>query len=185
MASNTKKALCALMTLIDKKLKSDVIVILYGGTALTILETKRASDDIDLIVPASKEAYNEFESIYFKIASELKLTPGEHPPWKAFEASMLQINDCLQKAQLVKELTLKHITLYTMNPVDILLTKYHRSLPKDLKDIRDYLKKKGLTKQALQTRYFEILRQQTEIDVRRTFADKYEQFLKDFGSFLK
>jgi hypothetical protein len=184
MASNTRNALLALLKIIDSRLKSDVVIVSYGGTALTLLKTKESSEDIDLIVP-SKEHYEEFFQIYSKAVAELKLSPGDYPPDLTFEASMLQINDSVQKAQVFKELKLKHITLYTMNPVDIILTKYHRGLIKDLVDIRSYLMKKPLSKKALQARYFEILRQQTESDVRRKFAEKYEQFEKEFGSLLK
>lgn len=178
----TKKHILALLSLIDKQLSFDVTLVSLGGTALTLLDNKEFSLDIDVIMgPAEKQA--EFDEIYFKTIKQMKINPGEHPPFTAFDMGLLNIEDFLKKADLVKSTRFKHITLYTMHIVDILLSKNFRGHDKDIEDISNVFKKRKLTKKDIQVRYIELLKQQ-DYDVRSMFEKKYQEFLTNFGRLL-
>lgn len=76
---NTREGLLTLLNLIDSRLKSDVILVTLGGTALTLLGTKASSIDIDIIVVFAQDS-DEFYDVYFSAIKELELLQGEHPP---------------------------------------------------------------------------------------------------------
>jgi hypothetical protein len=179
----TKKHILALLGLIDKDLTFDVTLVSLGGTALTLLGNKEFSLDVDIIMgPAEKQA--EFDEVYFKAIKQMKINPGEHPPFTAFDMSLLNITDFLQKADLVKNAKFKHITLYTLNLIDIVLSKNFRGLDKDIDDINDVLRTRKITKQDVQKRYLELLKQQ-DFDIRPKFIQKYAEFVTNFGALLK
>lgn len=180
---NTKGDLRTLLRYIDMHITSNVVLVSIGGTALTLLDNKDFSYDLDFII-ATAENSEEFNDVYERGVVELKLVQGEHPPYTAFDMGLLNIKDYLAKSDLVKNQGYKHITLYTMNILDIILSKYFRCLGKDKEDIQLVLQKQGISRHALYVRYLELLRQQ-DPDIRAPFTQKFDELIRDFGHLLK
>jgi len=179
---NTKDDLEVLFQIIDKKIDFKVILVSIGGTALTLMNIKEFSYDIDLIL-VSAENLDKFNQIYYETIKELGLPQGEHPLFMDFDISLLNITDYLQKSNLVTNISLKNVILYTMNILDILLSKNFRGHPKDKDDIILILNTKKVFKADLFKRYIELLKQQ-DLDIRLEFDKKYPEFMKDFGHLL-
>lgn len=180
---NTKGDLLALLQYVDTRITSKVVLVSIGGTALTLLGNKDFSYDLDFII-ATAENQEEFNDVYERGVVELNLAQGEHPPYTAFDMGLLNINDYLAKSDLVKNQLYEHITLYTMNILDIILSKYFRSLGKDKEDIQLILQKQGISRHALYLRYLGLLRQQ-DPDIRAPFTQRYNELIRDFGHLFK
>jgi len=180
---NTKKELLALFKSIDTKIKSKAIIVSIGGTALTLLGYKDFSYDLDLII-TDAENPEEFYNAYYATINELGLSQGEHPPFTAFDMSLLEIKDYLKKSDFFKSLKFKRITLCTMNIMDIIISKNFRGFPRDKEDIVLIMNSHRISRQALQARYLELLKQQA-YDVRPLFEQKYKELFRNFGHLLK
>lgn len=181
--SNTKEDLIKLLQHIDEKLTHSVSLVLIGGTALTLLDKKAFSYDIDIII-ASKVKEEEFEEAYFEAVKKFKLDMGIHPPYYDFDMGLLNIKDYLEESQPINEISLENITLRAMNINDIILSKNFRNLKKDNDDIVGILSQMNISKATLQARYLQLFRQQTR-EIRPKFDESYKRFLTNYGSLLK
>ena|GEM_PF-4271748 len=114
----------------------------------------------------------------------MKLAQGEHPPYEEFDVGLMDIKDYFQKSEPLQGFNFKHITAYTMNILDIMISKNFRGLPKDKQDIIHILQKRHVLKSSLQQRYFELSKQQHRW-TRQSFEEKFKNFLTDFGHLLK
>jgi hypothetical protein len=180
---NDKKDIIDLLNYLDENLKSNVILVFMGGTALTLLGEKELSNDIDVILYSAEDKEEFFEK-YFEGIKVLKLTQGEHPPYEDFDVGLMDIKDYFEKSEPLQGLKYKHITAYTMSILDIIISKNFRALPKDKQDIVKLLQKRQVSKASLQQRYLELSRQQHKW-TRQQFEEKFKNFLTDFGHLLK
>lgn len=180
---NTKEDVVQLLKYVDERLTEPIVVVLIGGTALTILDKKAASYDIDIII-ADAIKKEEFYDAYFEGIKKFGLSMGEHPPYTEFDMGLLNIKDFLGTSKIVKDVKLEKILLYTMNIHDIILSKNFRNLQKDQEDIMSILKQMNISKAELQTRYVQLFRQQTH-EIRPKFEESYKRLLSNYGSLLK
>ncbi len=176
-----KKELLAFLALVDSRLQSKAVVVFFGGTALTLMDLKEASNDIDVIM-ISAENKAEFKRIFELARMELQL-PEKEPMYLKFEPGIWIINDVLPNAQLYKQLSLKHLQVFTLNICDILFTKFNRYAPKDVADISKALSLIKLSRSKFKKRIFEIMKQQHHKE-RVNVEQKCAQFLNEFGSLM-
>ena len=104
---------------IDRELSSKITLVAAGGTAMTLLDVKTSTIDVDFTGPA--DSISELNS-----ALE-RLQPGfsvdRWPDGMVFSQTLP--DDYLRKSIPIKT-ALKHIELRAMHPVDIVVTKIGR-----------------------------------------------------------
>lgn len=125
----------------DGFLKRKVRLIACGGTAMTLLDIKESTKDIDLIVPLEKE-----HDYLVKILSELGYRNASGWGWARdegfifdlFRGKRVHTTELLESPldngqhSLVKEYS--HIYLGVLNPYDIIITKLFRATQVDIDD---------------------------------------------------
>lgn len=139
-----KSKLVEFLKTLDEKTTKRITLIAVGGTAMTLLDIKKSTRDIDFTAPT--EDYHEFKRILNRTPHgfEIHLWPD------GTVFSQFLPDDYEDKSITITEL--KHITLKALNPIDIVVTKIGRLDPRDLEDIEDCIRKKGLLKNQIKER---------------------------------
>ncbi|MGC1131429.1 MAG: DUF6036 family nucleotidyltransferase [Nitrososphaeraceae archaeon] len=113
---------------IDKELDFEITLVAVGGTALTLLDVKPSTIDIDFTVP---NYFEEFRDFLLTLSHGFKID--------LYHDSMVftQIlpEDYLKKSKLIKTPQLKKISLRSLDPIDIVVTKIGRLNDRDKQDI--------------------------------------------------
>lgn len=134
---------------IDKELKRKIVVVAVGGTAMTLLNIKPSTIDVDFTIPS--EYYGELE-----MAKKI-VQPGFRVdlfPDGAVFVTMLP-DDYLERSKPIKT-KLKNIDLRALHPVDIVITKVARLDERDEQDIKSCVKKFKIKKNQIEKRAVEI-----------------------------
>jgi hypothetical protein len=133
---------------IEKELSRDITLIAVGGTALTLLDVKPSTRDVDFTIPS--DDYGEFQSA-------LKSTPHGFKVdcWKdgAVFSQMLP-DDYLRRSVDIRRL--KRIRLKALSPVDIVVTKIGRLDDRDKQDIEACIKRFKLRRSQIAKRAEQI-----------------------------
>lgn len=134
---------------LDKELKRRIVVVAVGGTAMTLLETKASTIDVDFTLPS--EHYDDFEKAV-KIVQ-----PGFRVDLFRDGAVFVTIlpEDYLSRSRPIKN-EFKNIDLRTLNPVDIVITKIARLDGRDEQDIQSCIKKFKLSRDQIKKRAKDI-----------------------------
>jgi hypothetical protein len=124
-------------------------VVAVGGTAMTLLNAKPSTIDVDFTIPS--EYYSEFET-----AKKIVQTGFEV---HLFRDGAVFINllpeDYLKRSSLI-ETKLKNIELRALHPVDIIVTKTGRLDGRDEQDIESCIKKFNIQKNEIIKRASEM-----------------------------
>jgi uncharacterized nucleotidyltransferase DUF6036 len=129
---------------VDSALQRKVVLVAAGGTAMTLLDAKESTIDVDFTGPSDDIA---------AFQQALKETPhgfkfDTWPDGQVF--SQFLPDDYLEKSKAVKRF--KHIELRALNPVDVVVTKTGRLDERDLQDIEACVAKFSLMKRAVAAR---------------------------------
>ncbi len=130
---------------VDKELERKIVVVAVGGTAMTLLNAKPSTLDVDFTIPA--EYYGEFE------AAKKIVQPGFRVDLfhdGAVFVTMLP-EDYLKRSKTIRT-KLKKIDLRALHPVDIVVTKIGRLDGRDMQDIKSCVKKFKIKKDQIKTR---------------------------------
>lgn len=149
--SLNKKALLEFLEEVDNELTTKTTLVAVGGTAMTLIDVKPSTIDVDFTGPS--EDIDEFQRV-------LKNVPHgfEVHCWKdGLVFSQILPGDYLRKSSQIKIRT-KNIMLKALQPVDIVATKIGRLDERDWEDIGDCvkefkLKKDQIVKRAKQVEY--------------------------------
>ena len=139
-----KKLLLDFLEALNDDLTKKITLVAAGGTAMTLLDLKPSTIDIDFTIPSSD--LPEFERV-------LKNNP---PGFKVDRWADGQVfcqslpSDYLDKSIRIREYT--NILLKALNPVDIVLTKIGRLNERDIQDIETCIRKFKLTKEKVTSR---------------------------------
>lgn len=183
----TKDKLLEVMRGWNDFLHRKVHLIACGGTALTLLDIKPSTKDIDLIVPEVSE-YNYL----IKVLKQLGYKPVTGSGWwregnfifELFRGKMVHTTELLEspletsKHMLVKEFS--YIYLGVLNYYDIIITKLFRSYTVDIEDCIALIKAKReeIVIDFLKERFLET----ASYDVSE---DKVKKHLEHFFEILK
>jgi hypothetical protein len=117
---------------VDKQLKGKITLIAVGGTAMTLLNLKSSTLDIDFTGPTKH--INEFNRILKFIPHGIKIDT-----WKDGNVFIQQLpSDYVRKSipiHAAQKRGIKKIDLRALNPIDIIATKIGRLIDRDLQDI--------------------------------------------------
>jgi hypothetical protein len=154
---------------IDKELKRKIIIVAVGGTAMTLLSVKSSTIDVDFTIPS--EYYDDFEKAKKIIQPGFRVDVFHDG---AVFTTMLP-DDYLKKSKLVKT-KLKNISLHTLHPVDIVITKIGRLDSRDEQDIEYCIKKFKLKENHIKKRAEDIGYARND----QVFIDNLQSVLKKF-----
>ncbi len=139
-----KKSLLEFLKEVDSHLRKRIDLVAAGGTAMTLLDIKQSTIDIDFIVAGSdfldlKRALNSVPHGYrIDIFRD------------GFVFSQKLPEDYIQKSILIRKF--KSIRLYALHPLDIIVTKIGRLNERDTEDIKDCIRKFNIRKAEIKKR---------------------------------
>jgi hypothetical protein len=139
-----KSALFEFLEVLSEELTKRISLIAVGGTAMTLLDLKPSTIDIDFTIP--EEDLREFARV-------LKNNPpGIRVDYWANGYVFCQYlpDDYLEKSVKIKEF--KHISLRAIQPVDIIVTKIGRLDGRDIQDIGDCVRKSNVSEAEIKAR---------------------------------
>ena len=130
---------------IDKELSRKIAVVAVGGTAMTLVNAKPSTIDIDFTIPG--EDYDEFERA-MKVVQ-----PGFRVDVFRDGAVFVTVlpGDYLEKSKPIAT-NLKNIDLRALDPVDIIITKIARLDGRDEQDIGSCITNFQVTQKQIERR---------------------------------
>lgn len=140
-----KTSLLDFLDEIDRELHRKIIIVAVGGTAMTLVDAKSSTTDIDFTIP--KEHYNEFERV------KNTLQPGFRLDVFLDDAvfSTFLPDDYLEKSRPI-EANFQNIDLRALDPTDIIITKIGRLNARDIQDIETCITKFQITRKQIEQR---------------------------------
>jgi len=139
-----KTALLEFLEVLNEDLTRKITLVAAGGTAMTLLDLKPSTMDIDFTIPSSD--LPEFEQA-------LKNNP---PGFKVdrwtdgYVFCQSLPDDYIEKSIKIKEYS--HISLRALNPLDIIVTKIGRLNQRDIQDIETCIKAYKISKDDIKAR---------------------------------
>ncbi len=164
--NTTKQELLYFLKSIDSKLSRKIIIIAIGGTALTLLNLKPSTRDIDFDLPYAKDK-NALTSLFGQLDFE-----QESFSW--FTSTGLRIDvfsqgyifctqlppDYIEKAKVAVKLD--NILLKTLSLEDIIITKLGRGDERDFEDIKQIYLHADIKNEELAARFFRVAESWTD-----------------------
>ncbi len=139
-----KSALFDLLDVLNEDLTKNIILVAAGGTAMTLLDLKSSTLDIDFTMPSRDFA--EFERVLKNNPPGYKM--DRWPDGYIFCQSLP--NYYIEKSIKIKELS--HISLRALHPTDIIVSKIGRLNSRDINDIESCIKKCKISKEEIMIR---------------------------------
>jgi len=158
MRKVTDKDLIDLLRSIDPYISRKVYLIAIGGTALTLLELKPSTLDIDFNLPREEDSQK-----IRKLFRELDFERINRNKWISPNGLIIDLCDldyifCVQLPEssiensvLIKEF--EHISLKALNLYDLIISKLARSETKDMDDIITVFQNRKINPEKLFHRY--------------------------------
>lgn len=134
---------------IEKELRRKITVVAVGGTAMTLLEAKPSTIDVDFTIPA--KYYDEFEDAKKIVQPGFRIDVFHDG---AVFVTMLP-QDYLKRSRPIKT-KLEKIDLRALHPVDIIMTKIGRLDKRDWQDIESCVTKFRITRKQIEKRAKEM-----------------------------
>ncbi len=145
---------------IDGKLPHEILIVAIGGTALTLLNLKDSTKDIDFDIPLKKDEE--------ALLSLFKRMDFEQESFAWFTPTGLRIDifkqgyifcsqlplDYVEKSKIVVKLD--KIVIKTLSLEDIIVTKLGRGDERDFTDIRQIYLHASIDPEQLVARFFEV-----------------------------
>lgn len=144
-----KSELFALLKMVDEHLERKITIVAAGGTAMTLLDAKPSTLDIDFTGPGKD--IDEFRKVEKTLAHGFKMDL-----WKEGQVFSQFLPDNYLDNSIIIRTDLKKIELRALHPVDIVATKIGRLDARDHQDIEICVKKFGLRKNQIKKRAGEI-----------------------------
>ena len=139
-----RSALFDFLSVLNEDLTRKIILVAVGGTAMTLLDLKPSTIDIDFTIPGCDRI--EFEQA-------LKINPPGYKIDRWTDGYIFCQNlpkDYLEKSIKIKEFN--HIILRALQPVDIIATKIGRLNARDIQDIEACIKKANVSEAEIEER---------------------------------
>ncbi|MDO8655880.1 MAG: nucleotidyltransferase [Nanoarchaeota archaeon] len=156
------KELFELLESLSKYIEENIKMYTLGGTALTILEIKPSTRDIDINIHSYKEYLyicKLFEQMGFKKIGTIRWLTQEGLAFDLFTGSNFLgtqlLPDCLKKSKFVK--SFGKLELYTLGLEDIIITKLARGDERDFIDIKKILDTQKIDLNDFINRYKETM----------------------------
>lgn len=139
----SRKELLYALSLFDKNLNKDILLIAVGETAMILLGIKDSTNDIDFNIP-SNDDFREFNRVNNKIKLDIKIDS-----WSSNMIFSETLPEDYIKSAIEYKTTFKKIDIWILNPIDIICSKISRLDDVDMEDIKDCIKYASITKVQL------------------------------------
>jgi hypothetical protein len=139
-----KSALLDVLEVLNEDLTRKIILIAAGGTAMTLLDLKSSTIDIDFTIPRNDLA--EFERVLKNNPPGYKV--DRWPDGCVFCQTLP--DDYIDRSIKIKEFS--SISLRALHPVDIIATKIGRLNERDVQDIESCIRKCKISKAEIKDR---------------------------------
>jgi hypothetical protein len=140
-----RSGLLGLLEEVDRKLDRKITLVAAGGTAMTLLNLKPSTVDIDFTGPYADII--EFNKIQRSIPHGFRIDTWTD----GMVFSQILPPDYLKKSVPIRT-RLKKIELTALHPLDLVVTKIGRLNDRDVQDIELCIKKFGLKKSQVASR---------------------------------
>ena len=176
--SLTKNDLLAMIKDISNYTDKQLDFYALGGTALTLLNIKTSTLDVDINIPQEQYATTKqlFTNIGFKqLATNRWLTQEGFAFDLFYDENILGtqlLPDSLQKAKHLH--TYNTIHLYALHPYDIIISKLARGDDRDFQDIQELLKHEPINWKQLINRYQETMNESVVAHEKQKLLDLIE-----------
>lgn len=169
---------------ISKFVEKEIKMYALGGTALTILNIKRSTRDIDINISSHSE-YKYICKIFDNLGFErkgIRWISQEGLAFDIFHGSNILgtdlLPDCLKKSKLIR--SFGNIQLYTLPLEDIIISKLARGDSRDFDDIKMILKAKKIDIKSFVQRYKETMDNSVVANSRQKLLDLIEIKFKEW-----
>ena len=139
-----KSALFDLLEVLDEDLNKRITIVAVGGTAMTLLDLKPSTIDLDFTL--SGDDLPEFDRVLKNNPPGFKV--DKWPDGYVF--CQYLPDDYLEKSIKIREFS--HISLRAIQPVDIIVTKIGRLYERDIQDIGDCIRKSNVSEAEIRNR---------------------------------
>lgn len=136
-----KTSLFNFLEILDKELEKKITLVAVGGTAMTLLDIKSSTIDIDFTIPSDDRV--EYNKAISSTPHGFKIDTWDD----GMVFSQILPSDYLEKSVKIK--TFKNIILLALNPLDIIVTKIGRLNDRDLQDIQKCITTINLSKNEI------------------------------------
>ena len=167
--SLNKNSLLEFLEVLDVEFTDTIVVVAAGGTAMTLLDGKPSTIDVDFTVP--NEHIAEFVGVLG--ATPHGFNVDVWPEGQVF--SQMLPADYLEKSILIPT-EMEHIELRALHPLDIVASKIGRLNERDVEDIETCIKKFGLTEDQIRDRAGQVGVAGSE----NAYEIKLNQVIKEF-----
>lgn len=165
-----KSALFDCLSVLNEDLPKKITLVAAGGTAMTLLDLKPSTIDIDFTIPGCDRL--EFEQA-------LKSNPPGYKVDRWTDGCIFcqkLPKDYLEKSEIVKEFS--RIVLRALQPVDIIVTKIGRLNERDLEDIEACIKKANVSETEIKERALQVV--QSYVGPEEDYLDHLNRVLDKF-----
>jgi len=169
-----KQQLIDFLEEIEKELKRKIILVAVGGTAMTLLNLKASTIDVDFTIP--RKDFGEFKRALDIVPHGFKVDLWND----GMVFSQFLPEDYLDKSRKIRT-NLKMIDLRALDPIDIVVTKIGRLIGRDKDDISECIKKFKLTKSVIKKRAKQIEYAGNE----EVYEINLKSVLKNFSEYQK
>lgn len=157
-----KSKLLSWLKNIDEQLNDEIIIVAVGGTAMTLLNLKSSTIDVDFCLEnKNKKEFKKFIGTEFKVDIFID----------GYIFSEQLPDDYIEKSKDV--IKLNKIYLKALNPIDIIITKSARLNARDEEDIESLVS--CVDKYELKNRFEQVI---------STYAGKEEIYRGNFNHIL-
>src|SRR4030067_386249 len=143
-----KAQLLDFLRMVEKELSRQITLVAVGGTALTLLDLKPSTIDIDFTGPG--EDVTDFKEALRNISHGFKIDLYND----GVVFSQILPEDYLEKSIRIRQTG--RIELRSLQPLDIVVTKIGRLDDRDMRDVEACIKGHGLTKETILSRAKQI-----------------------------
>lgn len=168
-----------LLSSISKYVEKEIHLYALGGTALTILNLKPSTLDVDINIDNEEEykyLCEVFEQIGFERKGTYRWFTQEDLAFDLFHGSNILgtqlLEDCLEKSGFVK--SFGKIKLYTLSLEDIIISKLARGDNRDFDDIKSILEHSEIDISLLIERYKETMENSVVANYKQKLLDLIE-----------
>ena len=189
MAHNEKQInaeeLFELIESISKFIEKEIKMYALGGTALTILNIKKSTMDIDINIESNGE-YKYICKIFDDLGFErkgIRWISQEGLAFDMFHGSNILgtelLPDCIDKSKFIK--SFGNIKLYTLQLEDIIISKLARGDSRDFDDIKKILEVEKINLRKLVQRYKETMETSIVANYQQKLLDLIEIKFKEWN----
>jgi hypothetical protein len=142
--SLNKSVLLDFLEVLDNEISRKITLVAVGGTAMTLLDLKPSTVDVDFTIPSDDKP--EFDKALANVPHGFKVDAW--PDGMVFSQSLP--NDYLEKS--IEIANFRHIRLKALHPIDIVVTKIGRLDSRDAQDIEACIKRFNISKKQIEER---------------------------------